>query len=241
MKRLLLIDAVEFPPEMAPQQDGSVFGWFQRHFYNVEEAELFACRASSPTLEAEAARADGIILSGSPRDAWKDDPIITRLMGLVHVGVNSGQPFLGVCFGHQLLARAFGGEVARNPQGWELGAREACLTAAGRQSPLFAGISAPLIAIQSHQDAVLTLPAGATLLASNTHTPIQAFSIGAHGFGVQFHPEMNGAMLRRLWLDRRDRLRSKVAFDLDGALDSAGETDDVPAIFHNFAEIVKSR
>ena len=146
---------------------------------------------------------------------------------------------LGVCFGHQLLARAFGGTVQRHPIGWEVGETTVHLTKEAFESPLFSGLPQQLRVIESHRDAVLTLPPEASLLASNQHTQVQAFSIGSTIFGVQFHPEMNGDLLRHLWSGRRDRVRGEADFDLDAQLDSAGSTPEAERIFENFASIVR--
>jgi GMP synthase-like glutamine amidotransferase len=77
----------------------------------------------------------------------------------------------------------------------------------------------------------------AKILATNGHTPIQAFSLDERIFGVQFHPEMDGDILRRLWTERRERLRGEVSFDLDQALDSAEA--DASRIFHNFVAMLQ--
>jgi len=238
MKRLLLIDAVEFPPEKAAHPLSDVGNWFGRYCTTLPDVDFHSIPASHPDLETQAAKADGVILSGSPRDAWSDEPAILRLVGLLRVAVNSGQPVFGVCFGHQLLARAFGGKVERNPAGWEIGLSDVTLTTAGHQCGLFAGLPSPLRVIESHQDAVLTLPPDATLLGSTAHSSIQAFALGDRTFGVQFHPEMNGDILRHLWSGRRDRVRPLVPFDLDAALDSVGETPDAARLFANFTALI---
>ncbi len=238
MKRLLLIDAVEFPPERAGHPLSNVGRWFGRHIEGLSGVDFHAVASSRPDLKDVVADADGIIFSGSPRDAWSDDPAIVRLVDFMRETVNRGQPLLGVCFGHQILARAFGGTVARNPAGWEVGERNVTITAAGRECGLFEGMPETLRVIESHQDAVLSLPPDATLLVENSHTPIQGFGIGSRAFGVQFHPEMDGILLRHLWAERRERLRPAMPFKLDTALDTAGETPDAARIFANFVSLL---
>jgi GMP synthase (glutamine-hydrolysing) len=208
--------------------------WFGSHL--KQTAEIRTVRASSPELTTAATSADGVIISGSSRDAWDDDPIILNLLGVVQRAVSNGQPILGVCFGHQLLGRALGGDVRRNPAGWEVGSTTVELTAAGLASPLFVGFGKEFAVIQSHRDAVLTLPAVAKVLAKNAHTPIQAYSVEDRVFGVQFHPEMNGEILRHRWAERRERLRGQMGFDLDQALDSAEA--DASRVLQNFVAIL---
>lgn len=234
MKRVLLIDAVEFPPESTGHPLSSVSHWFCRSIDNAADVAVEVIPSSSPQLSEAAARSDALIFSGSPRDAWANSPDVLALLAFLQQTVSRNQPILGVCFGHQLLARALGGQVERDPKGWEVGECSVHLTPDGLQSPLFADIDSRVHVIESHRDAVLSLPPGARLLASNEHTPIQAFSMNERFFGVQFHPEMNGDILRHLWLERREKLRDTIGFDLDHALDSAGSPSQPSRVFTNF-------
>lgn len=237
--KLLVIDIVEFPPERALHPLGNVARWFERHLETLHGISFQTVRASTEDLEKTAKEAKGIIFSGSPRDAWAVDPLNDRLIAIARNAAADEKPMLGVCFGHQLLARAFGGSVERNPAGWEVGETTVHLTKAAVESPIFSGMPQQLRVIESHRDAVLTLPPEAELLASNQHTRNQAFAIGPRVFGVQFHPEMTGDILRHLWAGRRDRVREDVEFDLDAQLDSAGTTPEAERIFENFASIVR--
>ena len=236
MKRVLLVDAVEDASESAKASVRSVEQWFGRHLGLERKAVLHTVPASSSSLGEAAEGADGVVISGSPRDAWSEDPEVLRLLGFARQLLLGRQPVLGVCFGHQLLARAAGGDVRRSSMGWEVGATRVHLTPAGVESPLFAGFDEEFAAIQSHRDAVSALPPGATVLAMNAHTPIQAFSLEKRIFGVQFHPEMNGEILRRRWSERREQWRGQVSFDLDHALDSADA--DASRVLRNFLAIL---
>jgi GMP synthase (glutamine-hydrolysing) len=236
MKRVLLVDAVESPSERAAHPLGSVEQWFGAHLNAEKDVNFHVLPGSAPMLASEADAADGIIISGSPRDAWSDGPDVQQMLEFAQRTVSRSQPVLGVCFGHQLLARGLGADVRRNPAGWEVGARKVKLTPAGLDSPLFTGFDAEFDVIESHRDAVLTLPPGGKLLAANAHTPIQAYSVDDRFFGVQFHPEMNGEILRYVWSERREKLRGEVAFDLDQALDTAEA--DATRIFRNFVAIL---
>src|SRR5207248_8736486 len=107
-----------------------------------------------------------------------------------------GLPVLGVCFGHQLLARAAGGDVVQNPRGREIGTVRVPLTEAGCKDPLFSWASGAEIEVQAtHVNAVDHLPCGATVLASNENTAAQAFRLSETVAGVQFHPELWEAAL----------------------------------------------
>jgi GMP synthase-like glutamine amidotransferase len=113
-------------------------------------------------------------------------------------------PLLGICLGSQLLAKALGARVYRNPQK-EIGWYTVDLTAAGCTDPLFAGIDSPVRVFQWHGDA-FELPAGATALASSPLCTHQAFRYGDRVYGLLFHLELTPEIIHS-WLDTfRDEL-----------------------------------
>lgn len=117
-------------------------------------------------------------------------------------------PLFGICLGGQLLADVAGGVVSSNHNG-EKGLVDVCLTAAGSADPLFAGIDQRFQAFQWHNDS-FTIPPGAAHLATSSACPGQAFRLG-NGWGVQFHPEVDGAIVTT-WSERtpdRERLTAE--------------------------------
>jgi GMP synthase (glutamine-hydrolysing) len=105
---------------------------------------------------------------------------------------------LGVCFGHQLLASVLGATVRRNPLGREIGTVRCALSAAGRQDPLFDGVPDRFEVQATHEDSVFDPPGALELLAGNAHSAVQAFRAGRNLRGVQFHPEIDPAVMRAL-------------------------------------------
>src|SRR5438067_4761308 len=162
-------------------------------------------------LDAERHRPHGIIVTGSPLSVTEKAPWMLRLGDdLLRIGAR-GVPVLGVCFGHQLLARAAGGDVVENPRGREIGTVRVQLTEAGCKDELFAWVSGAEIEVQAtHVDAVDPLPPGATVLASNENTAAQAYRLSETIAAVQFHPELWGAAMRDLIHSRREKLAAEV-------------------------------
>jgi len=137
---------------------------------------------------------DAVFITGSPLHVYDDSPEVRRQLTFMRSVFASGTPSFGSCAGLQLAVVAAGGKVRKMPQRMEAGiARRITPTDAGRNHPLLAGRAASWDAPAIHGDEVETLPADATLLASNAVTTIQAAEIRHDGgifWGVQYHPEL---------------------------------------------------
>ncbi len=117
---------------------------------------------------------------GDDRVPWSE-----VLAAWVAEAVPMGIPVLGVCYGHQLLAHALGGEVDYHPAGPEVGTVPVRLTPAARTDPLFARLPETFYAHATHAQSVLRLPAAAVHLAGNDYEPHHAAgSAGGAGGAV---------------------------------------------------------
>lgn len=152
-------------------------------------------------LPQDAAAADAYIVTGSPAGVYENWGWIPRLETFVRAAAET-RPVLGVCFGHQLLAQAFGGKVAKSDRGWGLGLQRYQI--APPQDWLSAEDELRLIAM--HQDQVLAPPPGAQVFARNAFCPVAGFRLGARVMGLQGHPEFTPAFARRLYEERAHRL-----------------------------------
>jgi GMP synthase (glutamine-hydrolysing) len=182
---------------------GDYPAWFERALgLSMPVVRAFAGEQLQAGLDRHQPR--GIIVSGSPLSVIDEAPWMLELgEALLELDI----PVLGVCFGHQLLARAAGGRVVLNPRGREIGTVSVELTDAGRRDPLFAWAGSDEVEVQAtHTDAVDPLPPGATLLASNENSAVQAFRLSETHAGVQFHPELWAVAMRDLIDSRRQKL-----------------------------------
>ena len=191
-KPLLILKTGELPRAVTAR-----CGRYEQAFLNVlGPARCVVVDARKETLpEPDWA---GIIVTGSPASANDPDPWVTRSEDFLKRAADQAVPIYGICFGHQHVARAFGGRIDKNPYGWELGTVTVSLTPDGRRDALFSTVPKSFPAQQSHGEIVTALPPGATALAHNESCLYQAFSLETHIWGTQFHPEFTPAIMHGL-------------------------------------------
>ncbi|MCB2145313.1 MAG: glutamine amidotransferase [Deltaproteobacteria bacterium] len=178
----------------------------------------------------------GIIITGSHDMVTEKHPWSEKTADWVKQAVEADIPLLGVCYGHQLLAHAMGGVVGDNPRGKEMGTVSIRLNPDGRQDRLFEGTPETFVAHACHSQSVMQLPAGATLLASSDMDPHHAFVIGRRAWGVQFHPEFDGQILR-LYVHRfADDLKAQ-GCDVERLLAEIRETPESEALLRRFQRV----
>ena len=165
---------------------------------------------------------DAVLLTGSKADSFSDEPWVRTLRERTSELLRQRKKLLGICFGHQLIAHCLGAQVGRAPNGWGMGRMSYEWLGAEPLKPAATDATVNLLA--SHQDQVLSLPEGATLLARSEFCPIAAYSIDDRVFCIQPHPEFvedySASILARrpdsVSADRRAQVRADMALPHDG-------------------------
>lgn len=169
--------------------------------------------AQRATTLPDPTSADAVLVTGSSATVHEHDPWSDRAGAWLRAAVQSGVPVLGVCYGHQLLADAFGGRTSRNPNGREIGLTTVHIA---QDDPLFEGLPPVFPVFETHLDAVVDVPQSARVLAGNARCPVQALAFGPRAWGVQWHPEFDDDAMRHYLHVRRPQIEAELG---------AGETD----------------
>jgi GMP synthase (glutamine-hydrolysing) len=183
------------------------------------------------TEEAPSPRsADAIVITGSAANVPTREAWMLRTEAWLREVVAVGTPVFGICFGHQLLAQALGGEVQKNPRGREIGTIAVDRTS---DDPIFDGLPARFTANVTHIDTVVRLPPGAVGLARSPLEDYHAIRFTEACYGVQFHPEIDAEVMRGYVEMRRESLASE-GFDVEAMLAAIGEGDPGRQTLRNF-------
>lgn len=176
---------------------------------------------------------DGVIISGSSASVNDTEPWIRNLESHISEWYDNEIPMLGVCFGHQAMAKALGGEVSRmdSPEiGW--------YNIGFDHNPLFYGMSNPFKSFQTHSDEVKQYPLDSIIIAENGTG--QAFQMsGKPVYGVQFHPEMDWRSAQYVLEERKDQAEKITGKPIEDLNDIGMLTAKQPnSIFGNFEKIL---
>jgi GMP synthase (glutamine-hydrolysing) len=162
------------------------------------DVELEVCRAfdTDPVPESVTG-VDGLVVMGGAMGAHDDQkaPWLPAVRELISLASEAEVPTLGICLGHQLCAVALGGEIEVNPNGRQLGLLEVGWNAEAVDDELMGGLVGPRLAMHWNDDVVCRLPDGARQLATAGTGEVQAARHAATVWGVQWHPEVDDALV----------------------------------------------
>lgn len=236
MHRIFIIKTGTTFPNTAKQL-GDFDGWTLNGLNLTSgEAEVVDVVAGDTLPKPETCR--GIVITGSHAMVTDCLPWSKAIAGWIPSIIDAAVPLLGICYGHQLLALALGGEVGFHPGGKEIGSVDIHLLPDSITDPLFCKLSSPFKAHTSHSQTVLSLPQGAVRLASNSFDPNQAFRVGSCAWGVQFHPEYNRTIMESYILEQSEELEA-TGHDTSSLLKTSCDTPIAASLLKRFTGILR--
>lgn len=202
------------PPSSLAEQFGDYPAMFRRMLGPGFELDSFD--AGSGELPDDPSAYDAYLITGSPAGVYDPLPWIEPLKAFLRQAKN--RRIVGVCFGHQVMAEAFGGRVEKSDKGWGIGLQRYDIARALPWMDQAGEISVPA----SHQDQVVEKPPNTEVIASSDFTPFAALAWSDRpAISVQFHPEFEPAYAKALIETRRDKMP-----DPDGAIASLDQPND---------------
>ncbi len=163
------------------------------------EFDIFDCQAGHYPDQPESY--DFFITTGSRAGVYEDTPWIRQLIDFVKQLDRLQKKLIGICFGHQIIAEAMGGQVKKSDKGWGVGiARNRIVASPDWMQPS----KSELNILASHQDQIVTLPASASVIAESDFCPYFFVQWSDHFISVQGHPEWQAEYSRALMNYRKD-------------------------------------
>ena len=197
-------------------------------------AEVRVVRLHLGEALPEPARLDAVFSMGGPMNVYEEQryPFLRDETNFLQAAAARDLPVLGICLGAQMIAKAAGAAVTKNPVE-EIGWSFVELTDAGAADPLFRGLPSLLPVFQWHGD-TFAIPAGGTLLATGDDCRNQAFRF-KRSYGLQFHLEADRALLEQWFVGRPEQAQILRRCDKLGPAVVAL----VRTLFANFLEIAR--
>lgn len=159
---------------------------------------------------------DAYVVTGSPTGVYDDDPWIDDLAEFLRACYAAGKKLIGICFGHQILAQALGGQARKSEKGWGLGQRTFQVSG---EKPWMAGDNGALKLYFAHQDQVVALPPDAELLGGNDFCPIGFYTIDQQVLAIQGHPEFTAEIMEDILSRKEGQIDDRVYREAARTLD----------------------
>jgi GMP synthase (glutamine-hydrolysing) len=226
---LLVLRAGDALPEVAASH-GEFARWIERAAGPAWEGAwaVHDLRSEAPLPDVRSVA--GIIVTGSISSVTERADWMLRAEAYIREVVEAETPILGICFGHQLMAQALGGSVEKNPRGREIGTVTVeCIAS----DPLFDGLPATIVANATHVDSAVVLPGSAKVIARTALEKHAVVAFGPNARGIQFHPEIDGAVMRG-YIEIRWPILVEEGLDAESLHRAAVDTPESCEMLRNF-------
>jgi len=211
---------------------GDYDAMFRRLFVDHPEIAIVAYDSIRGEMPTSATECDAWLTTGSRHSVNDDAPWIRELEELVRAIDREAIPFVGICFGHQLLARALGGVVGVSDRGWGLGIVKVEIASSLSFVPEGVG---SFSVFNSHAEQIERLPDGGEVVGWNDHCPVSMMTVGESMLGMQGHPEMDLEYATALVESRRGtQLPEAAAVEALASLAAGADTQVVSRMIVSF-------
>lgn len=201
----LLLIQTGMPPADIMAEHGDLPAWFAPLLQRWEPAVRIVRVFDDEPLPAPDGGTVAVITGSwamvSERPAWSE-----RTAQWIRQAVDADSALFGVCYGHQLMAHALGGEVDYHPAGIEIGSKT--VTLAATHEPLLSGLPREFPAQLTHRQTIIRLPDNAVALGASAHDRFQIVRYAEKAWSTQFHPEITPAILFSIIRSRDKYLRA---------------------------------
>jgi len=204
---------------------------FRRLFADHGDLDIVTYDLIAGDFPSDPGECDAWVTTGSRHSVNDDEPWIRKLEGFVREVAAAEMPFIGICFGHQMLAKALGGSVARSERGWGVGVKEVEVLPE-------LGLGHSYRVLTSHQDQVETIPPGGEILGWNQHCPVSMLRVGSKIIGIQGHPEFDPSYSRALMELRRGTVIPEPI--VDAGLATLGQPSDSARLAEWIMGVIRS-
>ena len=195
---------------IANENAGTILDFLEREKIPFRSIELFKPGYKFPDLHNVRA----LVVMGGPMNVYEEDkhPFLVEEDHYIREAIKRKVPYLGICLGSQLLAKALGAKVYKARQE-EIGWSEVTMMPSAESDPLFGPMGLERLKVLQWHGDTFDLPEGSAHLASSLLVPNQAYTVRGRFYGLQFHLEVDRSMLEDWFKDRKDLLDILSEFD----------------------------
>lgn len=233
--KLTIIQTGDVPETLRPRH-GAYHTMFARMFDSVSSDMTYeVVTANANSVLPNPSHLQAIVITGSPAGVYDDLPWIEPLRVFIRDAYAQQIPMLGICFGHQIMADALGGDVRKSEKGWGLGRHTYHVVS---RPSFMADAPAQLAIACSHQDQVIVPPASAQVILSTPFTPNAGlYYETGKALSFQPHPEFEDDYAQALVELRREKASADV---IATALSSFANPSDSPALANYITQFFKT-
>ena len=181
--------------------------YFSRFFSESPRVDLVTFDLTVGEFPTDLDECDAWVVTGSRQSVYEDVDWVVQLADVVRRLDRERRKMVGICFGAQMIGYALGGEVARAPDGWQVGIKEVTVKAA--ETWMVPPVETFRI-LHSNADQILRPPDRLRVLGSSVGVPVSLIAVGDHFIGFQGHPEFLPAYSAVLMEARRGLIPEEV-------------------------------